>query len=1138
MVKKSKFIYIIGSAVIGISALLIVFFALIAGGVINVRQNKLVFTSGTDNSFVYDGTAHFYREWRLSEGELKEGHEAIVTVSGSQTDVGSSENHLTAKIIDEGGADVTGDYEIEYQPGVITVLPREISITSANAEKVYDGEPLTAEQAELTEGTLVKGHSIKAEFSGTVSNAGAAVNYYTVHILNSRGNDKTANYKINCSYGILTVRPREITITSSGGEKEYDGEPLISDKSSVTSGSLIEGHECVVEVSGSITDVGTAKNSFTAVITDAEGNDITSNYKITKDEGELRVTRRRLYAESGSAEKEYDGEQLVYDSYEVGAGLLDGHICEVSVNGFRINAGTGKNTFTITVTDADGRDITSNYDIVKDEGELTVRPRTVTIRSQTAHKIYDGEALYAEGWEYASDKRVVAGHTLGASAVSYIIDKGSCANIIPEEYITVTDQSGGDVKGNYKITVVEGTLTVTPRPVAVRSDEDSKEYDGKPLTCGRWAVVSITDVVDGHDMEVKITGTQTEVGQSENFIAEVIVTDGNGKNVTQNYEIITQQGLLTVKGNSSGDGPDKDITGDLDDSGSFGGGSGSGQKLPAVKITSEVAGKVYLKYLSFGDYAFLGFDRAKEYGKCFTVDGINYGYNYLTSIALSSSPKYTSSRAVIEVLGTSYYLPYYTDLGSAGYDIQTSDVAYSGSYNEPYTLFYYLYDYVSDGAVYNSLGSYSQEEAEYRKFVYENYTAVPASTRSALESIASRFNKDDPEVIKKLARFVQTAAEYNESYDVSLDRSADVVVAFLKDYKQGVCRHYAGAATVLYRMIGIPARYAIGYVGNTVAGEEVTITTDKAHAWVEVYINGMGWVQVEVTGGSFADGNGSDDGSGNGGGGGQLEKLIIKPEINYVLYDGFTHTHDGRLQGLRKFVEEGYEYTARVSGSGVSPGRYDCVIEDFKIFYDGVEVTQNFLTEYNISLAKGTLQIYLYELDVTTGSGKMEYDGTALDNSSVSVSGELYSEAAGQLTNGDTIVKLASYGSITEVGETANLFEILIVDKDGNDVTYNYKINNRHGVLKVLARQVTLTADSAQKPFDGTPLTADGWKITDGSLAYGHEAVVTVSGSISGIGSAENRIVSVKIFDADGADVTKNYKVNTVPGTLNVMFPE
>ena len=72
------------------------------------------------------------------------------------------------------------------------------------------------------------------------------------------------------------------------------------------------------------------------------------------------------------------------------------------------------------------------------------------------------------------------------------------------------------------------------------------------------------------------------------------------------------------------------------------------------------------------------------------------------------------------------------------------------------------------------------------------------------------------------------------------------MVSFVKDYKTGVCRHYASAATLLYRALGIPARYTEGVMVKAVAGKDVVATALDAHAWVEVYDKGY-WFGFDPT---------------------------------------------------------------------------------------------------------------------------------------------------------------------------------------------------------------------------------------------------------------------------------------------------
>lgn len=86
----------------------------------------------------------------------------------------------------------------------------------------------------------------------------------------------------------------------------------------------------------------------------------------------------------------------------------------------------------------------------------------------------------------------------------------------------------------------------------------------------------------------------------------------------------------------------------------------------------------------------------------------------------------------------------------------------------------------------------------------------------------------------------------------------DYVDWFLNESGQGYCMHYATAATLLLRTAGIPARYVSGYVAYTPYRMARTEVTDHAaHAWVEVYVDGVGWFPLEFTpgfqGGAMGD---------------------------------------------------------------------------------------------------------------------------------------------------------------------------------------------------------------------------------------------------------------------------------------------
>jgi transglutaminase-like putative cysteine protease len=78
----------------------------------------------------------------------------------------------------------------------------------------------------------------------------------------------------------------------------------------------------------------------------------------------------------------------------------------------------------------------------------------------------------------------------------------------------------------------------------------------------------------------------------------------------------------------------------------------------------------------------------------------------------------------------------------------------------------------------------------------------------------------------------------------------DLADYFLFDLKKGYCDYYATAMVVLARAAGLPARLVVGYAGGTYDAPTAryVVTEADAHAWVEIYFPGYGWIEFEPTG--------------------------------------------------------------------------------------------------------------------------------------------------------------------------------------------------------------------------------------------------------------------------------------------------
>ena len=73
------------------------------------------------------------------------------------------------------------------------------------------------------------------------------------------------------------------------------------------------------------------------------------------------------------------------------------------------------------------------------------------------------------------------------------------------------------------------------------------------------------------------------------------------------------------------------------------------------------------------------------------------------------------------------------------------------------------------------------------------------------------------------------------------------LVSFVTRTKAGYCQHYAGAMAVMLRLLGIPARVAVGFTSGKREDGKWLVTDHEAHAWVEVWFAGQGWVPFDPT---------------------------------------------------------------------------------------------------------------------------------------------------------------------------------------------------------------------------------------------------------------------------------------------------
>lgn len=100
---------------------------------------------------------------------------------------------------------------------------------------------------------------------------------------------------------------------------------------------------------------------------------------------------------------------------------------------------------------------------------------------------------------------------------------------------------------------------------------------------------------------------------------------------------------------------------------------------------------------------------------------------------------------------------------------------------------------------------------------------------------------------QNVADLVKDSADYDLRPRPMPEAETDFALWFLNSSDTGYCVHFATTTTVLLRSVGIPARYVTGYLADAKANVGTMVRLRDAHAWVEVYLSGVGWVVLEAT---------------------------------------------------------------------------------------------------------------------------------------------------------------------------------------------------------------------------------------------------------------------------------------------------
>lgn len=1099
----------------------------------------------------YDGTEKTVTGYKVTSISDPLYKESDFIFSGDATIKGTDAGTYDMNLAPENFTNINGNFKnvrFVINDGTLVISPRTLTITSGSDKKEYDGTPLTSSEIKVTGDGFVDGEGASYTFTGSQLDVGSSDNFFDYRL---NDNTKAKNYEITKEYGDLTVTAvsTQIVITANSDSKVYDGQPLTNGNYTYT-GKLAEGDKLEVEVVGSQTDKGSSDNVVKSYKVTRDGVDVTNNYTFgASQKGTLTVTPRPVTLTSGGGEKEYDGNPLTNPTVTVGgSGFVAGEGATYNVTGSQTDKGSSKNWFTYTLTEGTKAD---NYTITQEYGELVVTKNTsvINITAKSANKTYDGQALTETRYDFTQNI-LAEGDVLTAVVEGSQTDAGSSANVVKSYRVMRGDV---DVTDFYTFGEIEnGTLTVTERKVTLTSKSADKPYDGTPLTRPD-VTVSDEGFVDGEVSDIKAIGTITDKGSVPNTIT---FTEGENFKAS-NYIIVRETGTLTITadatevvvyisgntGTEKYDGTEKTVTG--------------------YKVTG-ISSDLYKE----SDFAFTGNAtvsatdaRATSYPMGLTAGNFenkNDNFSNVTFVvtdgSLTIDPRtvtLTSESATKEYDGTPLTRPDVTVSGDGFVEGEVSGIKATGS------ITYY-------GEVDNDI-KYTKE-AGYKD---SNYIVTPeigklGITRSSkeLKVVANSGTWEYDDKFHADGGYTVTFGE--ESYTVAAGESAklstgDTVTAIITKQVKNVADSADGNNAIVTLTIDNAAQYANVSQANgtlTITAKPLTITADSAE---KVY-DGQPLTKNSFTNTELAEGDeltatvtGSQTNVGSSDNVASAAVIMAGEEnvtANYTityekgsltvtpvtdevivtvterggdyLYDGGEKVVTGydAVSSNPLYTANDYSFSGDATVKSTNAGSYDMELapEDFK------NTSANF-TNVTFIIVDGKLNIAQRKVLMTSADDEKVYDGTPLTNSTVTVTGDGFAEGEG-----------AAYtvtGSQLDEGSSNNSFTY---ELNEGTLAANYIIETKEGELTVkpILTEITITANSGEKMYDGSALINGGYTFTSGILVDGDVLTAVVEGSQLNAGSSANVVKSYRVMRGE-TDVTANYRfAESVDGKLTV----
>ncbi len=520
-------------------------------GNLEITKDKVVVTiAGNKDSLVYNGSeqkVEGYKVSNISNGLYKE---TDFTFNGTAVASGTAVGTYPMGLAADQFANNNTNFDVEFKvtDGELKITKAEVvvTITGNKDSKVYNG---SEQQVEGYSVSISDSKYTTADFtfSGEAVAKRTEVGTTSMGLAESQFTNNNANFDVTFSVtdGQIEVTPLAVSVTITGNKdsKVYNGaEQQVEGYAVSISDALYT--EADFTFTGDAVAKGTDVDTYAMGLTAEQFINDNKNFKVTFNvtDGELEITPLAVSVTvTGNKDsKVYNGEKQQVENYEVSISNPLYKEADFTFAGEAVAAGTDVDTYAMGLATSQFVNKNDNFDVTftVTDGQLEITPLAVdvTITGNKDSKTYNGAEQKVEDYtvEISNALYTEKDFTFAGEAVAAGTDVDTYPMNLAVSRFTNTND-------NFDVTfsVTDGQLEITKKAVTMTSDSSEKVYDGKELTS---KMVVAEGFVDGEGATYKVTGSQTEVGSSENIFTYTL---NEGTN-TDNYDITTVYGTLTV----------------------------------------------------------------------------------------------------------------------------------------------------------------------------------------------------------------------------------------------------------------------------------------------------------------------------------------------------------------------------------------------------------------------------------------------------------------------------------------------------------------------------------------------------------------------------------------------------------------